>query len=158
MKFNVLLPMLIGLVALGLACTVEATTTNPSTPSDKSENQNVAIKTSPSSSVQGESNTNPIVISAKDLENEHRKNHIRFKATYKGKWLEVSGTVRGIGEDLILLDEMFPSSLKLMLPQPQQPDPRMVASVGEPLTLVCLLKRSGKVPTSINLEGCHFQQ
>ena len=103
MKFNAILLALIGLATLGLACTAEATTTNPSTPSDKSENQNVAIKTSPSNSVRGESNLNPMVISARDLQNEHRKNHIRFKATYKGKWLEVSGTVRGIGEDLILL-------------------------------------------------------
>ena len=146
----------VSLIALTLSCGTELNPRPDSVEGTSSENADA--KASLSESDQGQSNTHPIVVSAKDLKDEHRKNHLRFSTTYKGKWLEIRGAVRHIDEDFIHLDELYPASLKLLPAQPFQDDPRMVASVGEPLTLTCLLKSSSQLPTSIRLEGCHIPQ
>ena len=105
---------------------------------------------------------NPIVISAEDLAEEYRKNHLRFEKTYVGKWVRVDGTVKLIGEHSIRLDELFGitnlSGLELLPPQPRQQDPRMVASVGESLTLTCKMERSPMVSSYIMFKGCHIYE
>ena len=53
----------------------------------------------------GDSESNPIRISAKDLVREYERNRHRFSYNYVNKWLQVDGKVMGVRHQTVIVEE-----------------------------------------------------
>ena len=170
------------LSALMLACTSEAAAIETSALPDRGESSSVPSKPSPPETEQGESNGNPIVISARDLAGEYEDNLYRFEQKYGGRWVKVKGKVRSIGEGYVVYKEFSVSvdsredlaktflaglqgetsadrqfsAMRLLPAQPGWVDPQMAATVGEPLTLTCRVQIDAQAIEMVAFEGCHI--
>lgn len=102
---------------------------------------------------EGDSPEKPIKVSAKSLYKDREGNPIRFKEKYArpfGKWLEINGTVKGIGEDSISMEELRPGlglsskfGVMKVSDSPEGRDLILAATKGKSLTVKCYMELQG---------------